>query len=228
MRFADSMLLMVLGCVVAVVAVSLAVFAWLGVQQLRAAAEGEALSIARTVAEDPEVRATVAAYSAEAAAPTGDELRDGPIAASAAAVESRTGALFVVLTDDRGIRLAHPDPNGLASGSARASPRRSPARRRCRGSGGRSASPRGRRCRSSRPVPCDPSARSASASRPRACSTTCRPCWRASPWRLLLRCRSASWSPCCCAGGSSGSRSASARGAHGPGAAAGGRARRRG
>ena len=109
MRFADSMLLLVLGCVVAVVAVCLAVFAWLGVQQLRAEAESEALSIARTVAEDPDVREAVAAYSASPAAPTGDELRGAPLAVSAVAVQSRTGALFVVLTDDRGIRLAHPD-----------------------------------------------------------------------------------------------------------------------
>ena len=109
MRFADSMLLLVLGCVVAVVAVCLAVFAWLGVQQLRAEAESEALSIARTVAEDPDVREAVAAYSASPAAPTGEELRGAPLAVSAVAVQSRTGALFVVLTDDRGIRLAHPD-----------------------------------------------------------------------------------------------------------------------
>ena len=40
MRFADSMLLLLLASVVAVVAVCLAVFAWLGVQQLRAEAEG--------------------------------------------------------------------------------------------------------------------------------------------------------------------------------------------
>lgn len=113
MRFADSMLLLVLGCVVAVVAVCLAVFAWLGVQQLRTQTEGEALSIARTLSEDPDLRAAVAGYSARAAAPAVDELRGGPVAAAAGAVQARTGALFVVVTDDRGIRLAHPDPDRI-------------------------------------------------------------------------------------------------------------------
>ena len=59
MRFATQMLLLQLACVIAVVAICTGVFVWLGVQQLRAEAESSALSIARTVAADADVRAEV-------------------------------------------------------------------------------------------------------------------------------------------------------------------------
>lgn len=113
MRFATQLLLWQLACVIAVVAVCTAVFTWLGVQQLRAEAESSALGIARTVAADGDVRRAVEQISAQNAAPTAAVLRDGPLAALAGEVEDTTGALFVVITDDRGIRLAHPDPQRL-------------------------------------------------------------------------------------------------------------------
>ena len=113
MRFSTQMLLLQLACVIAVVAVCTGVFVWIGVQQLRAEAETSALSIARTVAADADVRAGVATISAQAGTPSNADLRGGPLALLAADTEQNTGALFIVITDDHGIRLAHPDPQLL-------------------------------------------------------------------------------------------------------------------
>lgn len=113
MRFATHLLLWQFACVIAVVAVCTGVFTWLGVQQLRAEAESSALGIARTVATDTDVRRAVEAISAEETVPSAEDLRTGELAALARDVEDATDALFVVITDDRGIRLAHPDPDRL-------------------------------------------------------------------------------------------------------------------
>ncbi|PPF31380.1 sensor histidine kinase [Rathayibacter sp. AY1A3] len=113
MRFATHVLVLQLATVSAAVLVCAGLVTALSVQQLRGEAEGTALAIARTVAEDPDVRDAVAASSAVPGAPAASELRGGPLEDVAAAVEQRTGALFVVITDDQGIRLAHPDEDRL-------------------------------------------------------------------------------------------------------------------
>ena len=109
MRFATRLLLVQLATVAAVVAVCAVVFGWLAVQQLREESEAAALNIARTVAEDSDVEALVAAFSADPGTPDAADLRGGPLQQIAADVATRTDALFVVITDDHGIRLAHPD-----------------------------------------------------------------------------------------------------------------------
>lgn len=113
MRFATRTLLVQIATMVAVVAVCTAVFAWLGIQQLRAEADSSALNIARSVAEAPEVRELVAAYSADPGTPDAASLRGGTLERYASDVTARTEGLFVVITDDHGIRLAHPDPDRL-------------------------------------------------------------------------------------------------------------------
>ncbi len=113
MRFASHVLLLQLATVSAVVAVSAGVFTVLGVQQLQREAESSALAIARTVAEDVEVRASVAEFSEDPGTPTHAAVAAGPLQPLAEAVRTRTGALFVVITDDHGIRLAHPDESRL-------------------------------------------------------------------------------------------------------------------
>ena len=115
MRFSTQMLLWQLACVTVIVAICTGVFVTIGVQQLRAEAETSALSIARTVAADSDVRADVARVSADAGTPTNASLRGGPLSVLAAAAEANTGALFIVITDDHGIRLAHPDPQLLGA-----------------------------------------------------------------------------------------------------------------
>ncbi|WP_174844199.1 sensor histidine kinase [Cryobacterium adonitolivorans] len=115
MRFSTQMLLLQLACVTVVVAICTGVFVGIGVQQLRAEAETSALSIARTVAAGSDVRAGVARASADVGTPTNASLRGGPLSALAAAAEANTGALFIVITDDHGIRLAHPEPQLLGA-----------------------------------------------------------------------------------------------------------------
>lgn len=114
MRFTTRVLVTQLITVCAVVAIAAAIFVALAVQQLRSEAETSALNIARTIAEDPEVRQGVADEVADPAPPDGVTLADGPLQALALRVAERTGTLFVVITDDAGIRLAHPDPALLA------------------------------------------------------------------------------------------------------------------
>lgn len=110
MRFATRVLLLQLATVAAVVVVSCAVFLLLGIQQLRDEAETSALNIARTIAAVPDVRAEVARVSDDPGTPDAADLVDGPLQAYATAITSTTGTLFVVIADDHGIRLAHPDP----------------------------------------------------------------------------------------------------------------------
>ncbi|WP_308163565.1 sensor histidine kinase [Microbacterium flavum] len=113
MRFATRVLLLQIATVVVVVAVSAVVFLLVGVQQLRDEAENAAVNIARTIAADPEVRTSVAAYSADPGTPDAVALRSGSLQSYAQDITARTGTLFVVITDDHGIRLAHPDPGLL-------------------------------------------------------------------------------------------------------------------
>ncbi|GAA1214367.1 sensor histidine kinase [Microbacterium maritypicum] len=112
-RFATRALLLQLATVTLVVALCTGVYLLLTLQQLRAEAESTALGIARTLAEDPQVRAEVARISLAEGAPDAEELRDGELQRLASEVAARTGALFVVITDDNGIRLAHPTPSRI-------------------------------------------------------------------------------------------------------------------
>ncbi|MDT7598552.1 MAG: two-component system, CitB family, sensor kinase, partial [Pseudonocardiales bacterium] len=63
-----------------------------------------ALAIARTVAADPEVVTAVAAKTS-----------GGALQHEVTDLTARTGALFVVVTDDHGIRLAHPEPTQVGA-----------------------------------------------------------------------------------------------------------------
>ncbi|AMG85147.1 histidine kinase [Microbacterium sp. PAMC 28756] len=106
-------MLLHLAAVALVVTLCTGVYLALAVQQLRAEAESTALGIARTLAEDAQVRAAVAAISASDDEPDAEALRDGDLQQIATDVMARTGALFVVITDDEGIRLAHPLPSRI-------------------------------------------------------------------------------------------------------------------
>ncbi|KXP09107.1 histidine kinase [Tsukamurella pulmonis] len=74
--------------------------------------------IAETVASDTDVRAGAAAQSAarRAGRPASrEELAAAPLQRQAVAITERTGVLFVVIADDAGYRIAHPDPAQLAA-----------------------------------------------------------------------------------------------------------------
>ncbi|MGK8491430.1 ATP-binding protein [Nocardia asiatica] len=97
--------------------VAFAVFGYLSDQRLRAAYGQRALAVARTVAADPVVRAEVAGYAPGVVADdpgVREDLAAGPLERLAVDATRRNDALFVVITDDAGVRLAHPDAARLA------------------------------------------------------------------------------------------------------------------
>nr|WP_255826888.1 sensor histidine kinase [Amycolatopsis sp. GM8] len=98
MRFSRQILILQIGLVVLLLAVGLALVSWLLWGTLRDQYGERALGIAHTVAVDPAVVANATARQ------QGGELEE-----LVQAVTRRTGALFVVITDDNSIRLAHPD-----------------------------------------------------------------------------------------------------------------------
>ena len=109
MRFSTQTLLLQLGVVLLVVLLSGAVHAWLVLRTIGDEAENQALTLARTVAADPDIREDVEAISKEEGTPPASVLAAGPLQAAAEAARIRTGALFVVITDETGSRLAHPE-----------------------------------------------------------------------------------------------------------------------
>ncbi|MBT2530708.1 Spo0B domain-containing protein [Arthrobacter sp. ISL-48] len=113
LRFSTQTLLLQLGVVLLVVLLSAAVHAWLTYDRVGREAESQALTLARAVASDPSVQADVLAVSERQGTPPPSELRAGPLMAVAEGARIRTGALFVVITDETGLRLAHPDPARL-------------------------------------------------------------------------------------------------------------------
>ena len=113
LRFSTQTLLLQLAVVLLVVLLSAAVHAWLTYDRVGSDAENQALTLARTVASDPDVRADVLAISGQPGTPPPADLLAGPLQSAAEAARTRTGALFVVITDETGIRLAHPDPQRL-------------------------------------------------------------------------------------------------------------------
>ncbi|GAA3405337.1 sensor histidine kinase [Pseudarthrobacter polychromogenes] len=113
LRFSTQTLLLQLSVVLLVVLFSAAVHAWLTYDRVGSEAENQALTLARTVASDASVRADVLAISQQPGTPPPAELAAGPLMEAAEAARVRTGALFVVITDETGLRLAHPDPERL-------------------------------------------------------------------------------------------------------------------
>ncbi|SDQ98845.1 sensor histidine kinase [Microbacterium sp. cf332] len=113
MRFTTRLFLVQLAVVAVVLVVCTAAFAVIAVSQVRGAAEENALNIARSVAAAPDVRDEVTRWSDDPGTPAARDLVDGPLQRTAEAVAERTDALFVVITDDHGIRLAHPNTDRL-------------------------------------------------------------------------------------------------------------------
>ncbi|MDL9946985.1 sensor histidine kinase [Gordonia sp. ABSL11-1] len=100
----------------AVIAVSLAVGFGLVISgaddRVRDEYAQRALAIAQSVAADADVQAEVAAHQGQTL--DAAELASGPLQTEATSVRERTGALFVVIGNDAGLRLAHPEVDELA------------------------------------------------------------------------------------------------------------------
>jgi two-component system CitB family sensor kinase len=112
--FLARMMLLHLAVVTLVVALCGGVYAWLTYERLGRDAERQALSIARSVAADDDVRAGVADLLDAGPADLDPEvLSQGALQTAAEGVRDRTDSLFVVITDDTGLRLSHPNPEQL-------------------------------------------------------------------------------------------------------------------
>ncbi|WGD38326.1 ATP-binding protein [Lysinibacter sp. HNR] len=112
-RFATHVLILQLTVVLAIVVVSSTIFALSKVQSLQEDAKTTALAVAQSFAEDDNVREWATLFSDTPGDPSKEELASSSLASLAQALRKRTGALFVVVTDDQGLRLAHPNPDAL-------------------------------------------------------------------------------------------------------------------
>ncbi len=111
MRLRSQVLLLQCGVVLVALAVAFGAFAYVNHRTLVREHQLRALGVARTIAEQPDVRADAARFSTgeSASGVSRDVLIGTRTYASAESTRQRTGTLFVVVTNDRGIRLAHPD-----------------------------------------------------------------------------------------------------------------------
>ncbi|WP_327140924.1 sensor histidine kinase [Nocardia sp. NBC_01327] len=111
-RLRTQIVLLQVAVVGVTVGLAFGVFAYIGNQRLSGEYGERALAIARTVASEPDVRAEVEHYADFSLQPgprLRSDLADGPLQRIAADARLRTSALFVVITDDAGLRLAHPE-----------------------------------------------------------------------------------------------------------------------
>ena len=92
------MLLLQVGLLLAVVGLGFGLESWQLARNLEQGFEQRALVVARTVAARPGLADAVVRRD------------EAAVVAEARAAEAASGALFVVVTDDHGIRLAHPNP----------------------------------------------------------------------------------------------------------------------
>lgn len=105
MRFITRVLLLQLLVLAVVTAMFTTIQTLATINHLESEARSTALAIARTIAADPDVRADVDSASGGENPPALQE--------KAGEMMERTGALFIVITDDRGVRLTHPNPDRL-------------------------------------------------------------------------------------------------------------------
>lgn len=110
-RLATQILVLQLAVVALTLGVALGLLAFLFHKRLIAEHETRALDIARVVAFAPAVRAEVARYDRPLTAGPAltEELAGGQLQAIATAIQQRTDVLFVVITNDQGLRLSHPN-----------------------------------------------------------------------------------------------------------------------
>ncbi len=102
------MLISQLALVVVILALVTGVFAWLGSRTVTEVTETKALATARTLAIDPNVRAAATKASAEHADEPDEQIVESMLQITDD-LRARSGISFAVITDDRGIRLTHPD-----------------------------------------------------------------------------------------------------------------------
>ncbi|MCV7172259.1 Spo0B domain-containing protein [Mycobacterium manitobense] len=108
-RLATQVLVLQFAVVAITLVVAFVMFAVLGHQELRQEYGLRALDMARVLAAAPAVRADVTAVDGQPGPLVPSALAAGPLQTVATQVRQRTDMLFVVITNDEGLRLAHPD-----------------------------------------------------------------------------------------------------------------------
>lgn len=106
------MLLSQLAVIVVTLALVTGVFAWMGARTVTEVTETKALATARALAIDPEVRKGATRASAEPAGQA-DEAITSPLLEITDDLRTSSGIVFAVITDDRGIRLTHPNRDNI-------------------------------------------------------------------------------------------------------------------
>lgn len=98
-----------LAVIIVVLTLAAAIFSWLGIRNVTDTTETQALAIARTLATDRVVTQTATDASAKGSSPNAAQTAD--VQKLAMQARERNSVDFVVVTDDRGLRLAHPEPS---------------------------------------------------------------------------------------------------------------------
>ncbi|RAE70477.1 sensor histidine kinase, partial [Burkholderia multivorans] len=99
-----------LAVIVATLALVTGVFAWMAARAVTDVSETEALATARALASAPEVREGSTRASEARDPMPAKEITDS-LRAITRELRDRSGIQFAVITDDRGIRLTHPNPD---------------------------------------------------------------------------------------------------------------------
>ncbi|WP_197514922.1 sensor histidine kinase [Mycobacterium sp. 852013-50091_SCH5140682] len=115
-RLATQVLLLQVAVVTLTLGIAGGLLAFMSHERLAAQYEDRSLDMARAIAFAPAVRADVARYDAAPLVPSPtltNELANGPLQQLATEIQQRTGVLFVVITNNQGIRLSHPNRDEL-------------------------------------------------------------------------------------------------------------------
>ncbi|MGO2985960.1 MAG: sensor histidine kinase, partial [Brevibacterium aurantiacum] len=110
--FSRRVLLSQLAVIVVTLALVTGVFAWMGGRSVTEVTETKALATARTLAIDPEVRKG-STEASEQPAGQADDAITSPLLKITDDLRDSSGIVFAVITDDRGIRLTHPDRDNI-------------------------------------------------------------------------------------------------------------------
>ena len=116
LRLATQVLVLQVAVVTLTLGIAGGLIAFFSHERLAAQYEDRSLDMARAIAFAPAVRADVARYDAAPLTPSPaltDELANGPLQTLATEIQQRTGVLFVVITNNQGMRLSHPNRDEL-------------------------------------------------------------------------------------------------------------------
>src|SRR5689334_5402832 len=116
LRLATQVLVLQVAVVTLTLGLAGGLLAFFSHDRLASQYETQSLDVARAVAYAPAVRADVERYDAKPLTPSPElteALANGPLQTLATEIQTHTSVLFVVIANNQGIRLSHPDRNEL-------------------------------------------------------------------------------------------------------------------